>query len=62
MQLLRGLEQHGVDVTTIEHEADKLAVALRIFERCGIDPVRAEYVLQRNPDQFVRLMQAMDRL
>lgn len=62
MTLLRGLETNGIDVTDIGNKADKVAVALKIFERCGINPVRAESVWRRNPEQFARLMQAMDKL
>lgn len=62
MQLLRGLEQNGIDVTDIETKAEKVAVAIKIFERCGVDPVRAEHILRHNPDQFVQLMTALERL
>lgn len=41
MQLLRGLEQNGVNVSGIETRADKVAIAIKSFER-----TRAETMTQ----------------
>ena len=62
MGLLRSLESRGIDITDIQNRAEKVSVALQILDICDVDPIKAERIMQRNPDLFLRAMQTVDKL